>query len=340
MPSPLSAQDHLVHEILDKGLCSACGACLDLCPYFTFFEGQVIATDRCSLPEGRCRRFCPQIPPEMPWEKPDLGPVREKWMVRAATKGVRTKGQYGGTVSALILLALELGWIGGAILTKSRKTGEPEGRICRTRSEVLACAGSKFTGSGTLKALNQALREGEGSLALVGVPCQIQALRRMEDYQEEQSWPSNPVALAIGLFCTWSLPYRAFQALLRENNITASIIKCDIPPPPAEKFTLATKDKMYALPLAPFRSRISKACLRCGDMTAEGADVAVGAAEGYATWNTLIIRSEQGLELFKEARKAQVLEVKPLPEENWSHLQEAARVKKQRAAEKRKEGHG
>jgi coenzyme F420-reducing hydrogenase beta subunit len=66
-------------------------------------------------------------------------------------------------------------------------------------------------------------------------------------------------------------------------------------------------------------------------MTAELADVSVGAAEGVDGWNTLIIRSEAGKELVDAAVASRALETAALPQENLEHLEEAALNKKKRA---------
>ena len=130
----VSAQEKLINKVLDQDLCSACGACVGLCPYFTFFQGRVVVQDRCNLAEGRCGAFCPQLNPG-DWLKQDgSGPIQEQWMTRAQTRSLQRKGQYGGTVTTLILLALEMGWIQGALLTGTGKCGEPAGRVCRTRA--------------------------------------------------------------------------------------------------------------------------------------------------------------------------------------------------------------
>jgi coenzyme F420-reducing hydrogenase beta subunit len=69
-------------------------------------------------------------------------------------------------------------------------------------------------------------------------------------------------------------------------------------------------------------------------MTAEFADISVGAAEGVAGWNTLIIRSDAGRELVEAAQAKGVIETKPLPEQNLAHLKEASLNKKKRGLKK------
>lgn len=332
-----SVQDNLINKVLDQDLCSACGACVGLCPYFTFFQGRVVVLDRCSLAEGRCGAFCPQLN-SGDWVKQEgLGPIQEQWMTRAQTRSLQRKGQYGGTVTTLILLALEMGWIQGALLTGIGRGGEPEGRVCRTRAEVLACAGSKYTGAGTLSALNPAIEANEGSLGAVGLPCQITALSNRENYFTRKEGLLPDVKLKIGLFCTWSLPLKKLQGKLREQGIHDPVVKYDIPPPPAEEFQVFTRKKTYTLPLTEIRPLVPRGCLDCGDMTAEGADISVGSAEGVPGWNTVLIRSEKGWQLFKEAQIKNLLEIKALPEKNEVHLRTAAGLKKSRARALREE---
>jgi coenzyme F420 hydrogenase subunit beta len=333
----VSAQDRLITKVLDRDLCSACGACVGLCPYFTFFQGRVVVADRCSLAEGRCGAFCPQLHPGEWVKQEGLGPIQEQWMARAQTRSLQRKGQYGGTVTTLIQLALEMGWIQGALLTGTGKVGEPEGRICRTRAEVLACAGSKYTGAGTLSALQPALDANEGPLGAVGLPCQITALNNIQGCPSWEGKPLPGVKLKIGLFCTWSLPLKKMQIKLREQGIHDPVVKYDIPPPPAEEFQVFTRKKTYTFPLTEIRPLVPRGCLACGDMTAEGADIAVGSAEGVPGWNTVLIRTEKGRQLFREAQYKNMLEVKPLPEKNEVHLRTAAGLKKSRARALREE---
>jgi coenzyme F420 hydrogenase subunit beta len=326
-----TTQEQLIREVLAKDLCSACGACVGLCPYFTFFQGRVVVLDQCSLNGGRCGQFCPHLRPNAALKAEGPGRVLERWMTRAQTPGLRKKGQYGGTVTALILLALELDRIQDAVLTGARKNGEPEGRVCRTRAEVLECAGSKYSGAGTLSVLHASLEAGGGLQGVVGTPCQVTAVDNIRLFRSEQGLPADTVALKIGLFCTWSLPYGQLRKTLLEKGITEPILKYDIPPPPAEEFLVFTRKRQISIPLAELRPLIPKGCLACGDMTAESADIAVGSAEGVPGWNTVLIRTERGMAFFREARSKNVLQVKPLPDENWEHLGTAVANKKKRA---------
>jgi len=50
----------LQKEVLNKGLCSACGACVNLYPYIDMVAGRAVMIEPCSLSEGKCYEFCPR----------------------------------------------------------------------------------------------------------------------------------------------------------------------------------------------------------------------------------------------------------------------------------------
>jgi len=112
------------------------------------------------------------------------------------------------------------------------------------------------------------------------------------------------------------------------------IVKFDIPPPPANLFQVFTNSDRIDISLDDVRPFVKPTCDVCIDLTAEFADISVGAAEGVAGWNTLIVRSDAGSELVEAARAKGVIETDPLPEQNLAHLKEASLAKKKRGLEK------
>ena len=139
------------------------------------------------------------------------------------------------------------------------------------------------------------------------------------------------LSLVIGLFCTWALDYGDFTRFLAEKTPLDRITKLDIPPPPANVFQVTSGSASLSIPLDEVRRFIRPSCNVCLDMTAEFADVSVGAAEGIEGWNTVIVRSERGREFVEAARAAGVIEADALPDENLNHLKGASLGKRRRA---------
>ena len=325
-------QCELVKKVIQQGLCVNCGACVGMCPYFDYFDGKVVVLDQCRLETGRCIQICPRIASDTSSLKgnEDIGSFETLLIARGTDSGIKESAQYGGTVSALLVYALEKGIIDSALLTDRGNGVSPSGAIATSKSHVLDCSGSRFTASGGLATLNRALKKGAGSIAVVGLPCQMEALTRMRQVMPDGEEWSERISLKIGLFCTWALDYRKIRAFLENAGISGPVEKCDIPPPPANSFRIKTKDIWEDIPLDQLRPFILKGCTHCEDMTAEEADLSVGMVEGMDGWNTVIVRTKSGAALIENAAREGAIEVGPLAEDNLEHLKEAARNKRMR----------
>ena len=327
-------QAALAAEVIDRGLCAVCGACVGLCPYFVHQEGRVILGDPCTLDKGLCYDFCPMAGARGEFSG-DLGQVKKIFIARAVRSEFRKRAQYGGVVSALVYLALKEGLVREAVLTSGHPEDAPYGVRVRSKAEVLAAAGSRYSASGAVAALNEALAEPDSHpLALVGTPCQIKAAAAMRRARTgDVSFRPRRIKLLIGLFCTWALDWRRLSAYLRFMLFGERAFRYDIPPPPARVFMVYTGDGIKAFPLDEIRPMSLKACGFCDDMTSTQADLSVGSVEGLDGWNTVIVRTAAGARLTKLAREKGLLKIDKLPQADLEHLKEAAGLKKERSLE-------
>lgn len=338
----------LQEEVLARGLCVSCGACVGLCPYVAHHRGRIVWVFPCTLEQGRCHAFCPKTDVDLDalsrewwgrgYQEDPLGEVREIWATRAGSRLPSGNFQAGGTVSALTAYALSAGWIRAAVLTQ-RQGVEGSPRVVRRWEEVMECSGVTYAVSPTLLGVHRALGEGEIPLGVVGTPCQVMGLGRMRISPLDEGRVSGGVRLVIGLFCTWALEERGLSRLLGEVGELGGIQRMDLPPPPSEILEVETPEGKHLFPLSRVRPLIPRGCLFCPDMTAQWADLSAGVMEGEPGWNTLIVRSHEGQRLLEEATKEGWLERRPPSPEKLEHLREAARNKRRRALLRaRKEG--
>ncbi len=338
----ISGSNELVEQILKNDLCVACGACVGLCPYFKVYRGKVAMTFPCDLTQGRCYAYCPKTEVDYdnlsqtfygkPYQGSALGEYRRIAASRAGDKMISGPFQNGGTVSALMTLALKTGMIDAAVLTDSDGL-IPVPRLITKEEEVVQCASAKYVASPTLSCVNKGVEEGYDRIGVVGTPCQMTAVAQMKCNLLDKADFKDPIAFTVGLFCTWALDFRTFVDFLSDRLDLSTICSMDIPPPPAEVLIVKTADKDIEIPLSDIRPLVLKGCSVCPDMTAEWADVSVGAYEGKPGWNTLIIRSEKGEVMVDEAVKEGFLIVDELPALNLAHLIQGADGKKRRARE-------
>ncbi|MEW6424654.1 MAG: Coenzyme F420 hydrogenase/dehydrogenase, beta subunit C-terminal domain [Bacillota bacterium] len=326
-------------RVQDRNMCTACGACAGLCPYIYTVREKVAVIYPCGRTGGSCYRVCPRTPTDLgeldrqvfgaPRTDHVLGEHSAIYFSRAQDKEINARAQYGGTVTALLAFLLKQERIEAALLARGNGAVPPEPFVAATLEDLLAGAGSKYSACPTLSVLPQAVREERRRLAVVGRPCQVTALRKMQ--AQEQQLPHLPAAglaiFVIGLFCFWALTPE-FYTFLAEKAGSEEIRKVDIPVE-GLKLTLVGGQELL-FPVDEVRPFIRPACPDCFDPTAELADVSVGSTEYDPAWNTLLVRTPAGKALVEEARAAGVIALKPYPEERLPLLRRAAFNKKLR----------
>lgn len=330
-------QTRLINEVINNGLCVRCGACAGFCPYFDYIDGKIIPLAPCCSDTARCFQVCPVLVHDEKNKSGEsgIGDYRKIFAAKSTDPEILSRAQYGGVVSTLMIYALEKGEIKAAVLTSRGNGSSPAGFLAESRGDILRCSGSEYTGSGSLSALNRALTAGKDMLGIVGLPCQMEAVRRMGMEESSGENLSNTISLKIALFCTWALDYRTFDDFLAKTTVGGKIIKYDIPPPPSEKFVVQTLKGEMEYPLSDIRPFIQQGCLLCEDMTGETSDLSVGTLEGSNSWNTLIVRTQRGEDFLAGAVKQGLLEVADFPNENFDHLMEASENKRNRGRKRR-----
>ncbi len=343
MNTDIKGPQELDREVIKADLCTLCGACVGLCPYFRAYQGRVVVMDNCNLSQGRCYSFCPRTPSDLeavnlsffglPYPGNALGTYRQVVMAKSLDKNTLAKGQYGGVTSALGAMALKRKMIDGLVLTRRGKDLHSSGALAVNKKQVLACAGSNYVASPTLAAFNREIQGPCPKIGAVGIPCQVLALAKMRINPLENKNHIEKLGLVIGLFCTWALSYKETAHFLKQEYPLGQIAKMDIPPPPANVFQLQGVKGLKSISLDIIRKFVRPSCSFCLDLTAEFSDISAGAVEGVPGWNTLIIRTARGQELLEEARRAGALEIAEIPRANLQHLKEASLLKKKRALE-------
>jgi coenzyme F420 hydrogenase subunit beta len=342
--SDIYGLDELHERVLDRGMCAACGACVGRCPYLTAFRGKTVVLDQCTVEKGRCFAYCPmtffdsEAASEFvfgkPYDQTGLGQVVEAMTSRAKDPAIVAAGQGGGTVTALMVTALEERLIDAAVLTTvSDAEGYPHGKVAVTAEEIRSCAGSKFTGAHSLVGLREALDSGYRRIGVVGLPCQVRSLRKMAIYDLKSENLRERIGLVIGLFCNWAFSSPDFVSFLSHRFAGKEVKKFHIPPPPANRLEVETETGIEHVSLDDLRPLTQAACQNCNDMTSEFADVSVGMYEGRPGWNTLITRTELGKMIVGRAMAGERVETDAFPEANLAHLRGASLNKKKRVSE-------
>jgi len=310
---------------IDVRVCTRCGACVSVCPIDVIgANGQAVFLQGHCIECGLCYRLCSGR--EMDFQAlseahlgfrphdPLLGYYRQLQVAQATSREIREGAASGGVVTALLVHLLQTEQIRGVlgVTMDRRKPWKCRAALLTTPEEVRAATQSKYSVV-TLDALLRTARRKPGPLALVGLPCHVHGLRRLQriaSYREK-------FPLLIGLFCGFNLEPAATKHLISkagfDKDQVAQLQYRGGPWPggliidthDGERHAIAKDAYGYVnLMYAPRR------CLTCPDLTNELADLSVGDTwlEEYAGgWSTVISRSALGAELLADAAQAGVL---------------------------------
>jgi len=325
------SQSKLKKDVLEQSLCTGCGACVGLCPYQVVHQDRTVQLFDCDLADGKCYAFCPRTPADLELIReslfkaddltPEIGAVKGYYLSRAADPGLRALAQHGGTVTALLEVAMAHGLINSAIVSSRNDEGEQEGRQVENPSQLRDYAKSKFTVSPTVAAFHRLMDDGVKKVGVVATPCQALALAKMKTAKIPGYQKAETLKLVIGLFCGWALALERFGGLLKKYRLSMG----------------ETREGVTSVPLAEADACARTACRYCIDSTAEFADLSVGAArygggcDEMRGWNQIIVRSERGRQLLELAVAGGALEIREAPMSSLQNLKNAAADKKRKA---------
>jgi coenzyme F420 hydrogenase subunit beta len=312
---------------IDPQVCTFCGACVSICPRGAiavgeeevYLQGECIS---CSL----CYRFCPgremdfdassRTYLDSPSQDPLLGYYRFLGVGRANSEEIRQRGASGGVVTALLTHLLEQESIKGvvAVAMNEERPWQCQASLLTTSQGVKRAAQSKYS-LVSLDALLRKARTEEGPFAVVGLPCHVHGLRRLQRLGSfREKFP-----LVIGLFCGFNLRPLATEHLIRKLGFEKEEVAHleyrggDWP----GGFRVLGRDSRKGFIPKNWYNYVNlmylpRRCLACPDLTNELADISVGDIwlEKYkGGWSTVIGRSSHGEDVLREAALKGVITV-------------------------------
>ena len=314
----------LIRKVHEPGICGQCGGCVSFC-----YAGDLIAIEM--SPEGKphylneenclqcgiCFLICPQInildeeiQELFDWEPP-LGSYKHMVCAKTTSQDIMEVCSDCGVVTSILVYLLEHKLIDGAIVSISEG---PFGRrpiVADTKEKIISAAGSRFIGKSNIEELGNfttysqtmfALRDIKNldmlKIAVVGTPCQIHTIRKM---QYLGVMPAHVVKYAIGLFCLENFSFSSDKLAEVEETLGVKIDdikKINL----KEDFIITTKDgEVKHIPLSELEKVARPACFACTDYANDFADISVGGVGSPEGYSTTIIRNETGQKIFSAA---------------------------------------
>jgi coenzyme F420 hydrogenase subunit beta len=243
-------------------------------------------------------------------EEPD-GVSKDIVLARATDPVLAEVGQDGGLVSAILVYALEHDLIDAALVSYLEGDGTTWKAIpgvARTREDVIASAGSRYTYSANTLAYNDAVESGAERIALVGMSCQSSVPPVMK--QRKAGKVARRLSLNIGLLCSKTFDDAIFEELfeakygLKKSEMRKMNIK--------GVFQIWMQNGDYhEIPLKECHAWTREGCNFCPDFAAEHADISTGGIGAFNDWTLTIVRTDVGRELMDAMIRDGWLTIRP-----------------------------
>ncbi|HUL37267.1 MAG TPA: Coenzyme F420 hydrogenase/dehydrogenase, beta subunit C-terminal domain [Thermodesulfobacteriota bacterium] len=315
-------------EVQQLNFCGKCGGCVAFCSASNLGALEVgpdgmpvFADEEKCLKCGICYMICPNIhdldeelKKKTEWEPP-VGPVKDLVSAQTTNPTVGQKCTDGGVVTSLLLYLMDNHMIDGALVSRSDGPFHRGPMLATSGKEIISASGSHYDESFSIVKLGfdystyspampelKSLRRGViDRVAMVGTPCQIHTVRKM---QVLGILPSEVIKYSFGLFCMENFSFNDVQMMDLEKRYgfdLAHVKKVNV----KEDFFIYLEDGgVIHIPFEEIDSIARPACLVCSDFSAEFSDISFGGLGSPEGYTTVLVRSEKGKMVYRGALKA------------------------------------
>jgi coenzyme F420 hydrogenase subunit beta len=275
-----------------KELCSECGLCdtyyihyvKDACAFLNQQIGdlEVVA-------HGRSRNL----------DNPDDWYFGVSQEMMAARKTEPIPGaQWTGIVSTIAIEMLNRGLVEGVVCVQNTKEDrfQPMPVIARTPAEILAARVNKPTLSPNLSILEQVEKSGMKRLLVIGVGCQIQALRAVEKQLGLEK------LYVLGTPCVDNVTRAGLQKFLDTTSRSPSTVvhyefMQDFQVHFKHEDGSSEKVPFFGLNTKELKDVFAPSCMSCFDYVNSLADLVVGYMGAPFGWQWIVVRNDTGKEM-------------------------------------------
>jgi coenzyme F420 hydrogenase subunit beta len=328
MSADIKSFQDLITEVQRAGFCGKCGGCISFCSADNLGALTVdqdgmpcFADEEKCLRCGICYMICPntrdldeELKKRTKWEAP-IGSVIDLASAQTTNPMVGERCTDGGVVTSLLLYLLDNHMIDAALVSRSDGPFHRAPLLATTGEEIISAAGSHYDESFHIGELGsyystyspamyelKRLREGfMNRVAMVGTPCQIHTVRKM---QVLKIIPSDVIKYYFGLFCMENFSFNDLQMgpLSKKYGFDLTqVVKVNV----KEDFFVYLEDgRVIHIPFEDIDSIARPACLVCPDFSAEYSDISFGGLGSPEGYTTVLIRSEKGKWVYREALSA------------------------------------
>jgi len=322
----------MITKVVKSGLCTFCGSCYGVCetdavklrrtPSNFQFSVDEEACTKCGL----CKEVCPGLGVDYNslskflfgkgFGGDYLGHFKRIGVAFSQDKKIRVRASSGGFITTLLKNSLQKNLIDAALVTGFGDDPlVPEVYFARTAREIENALGSKYCPVPLNAFLKQVRKEGFRRIAVVGLPCHIHGIRKI---QMADPYFREVIKICIGLFCGQTVNFSGTEKVLKIFGVDPkSVRKLEYRGGgwPGYLRVLEEGGKETRVPYFEYFKFfnwgffVPPRCFLCPDNLNDFADIAVGDAwlpnvleKDRQGTNLVIIRTGRGEHFFDEAK--------------------------------------
>jgi coenzyme F420 hydrogenase subunit beta len=313
-----------VSIVFDSGVCCHCGWCSSVCPV----NAIEVTADTLEIDEeicmkcGLCFTVCPRsfsidqayqsikkIDKSLTYSE-KIGGYVNAYTASTTKDEIKKVCQDGGIVTSILEYLLENKLVDAVIAVQhSNDLWRPEPVIVENVKDLYKTGGTKYANAPSLTIIDKAKKYDK--LAVVGVPCMMKAIEKGSLFPSGLPFFKN-IKYKIGLFCMESFSYVDIIKLTKDkfDQDINELTKMNID---KGKFIINLKSgEEMAVDLKEVKSYARNNCHYCEDLTSDYADISVGSIGSQGGYSSVITRSKEGDEIFKEVADAGLIEYQSL----------------------------
>jgi coenzyme F420 hydrogenase subunit beta len=279
----------------------------------------------------------------------ELGTWRSAWAAHSTSSEILEYASSGGVMTAIAHFLIAEKEIDGVVVTGMEYGSHgprPKAFIARNLQELCSAQGSKYCPSPSLLAISDAT-SAKGRFAFIGTPCQIAALRMM---QERSQRLREKFPFVLGSFCGGFRDLRETDALIKREGFAPGDVVEFRYRGGGQPGSMIIRDKKGITAERPYPQYSRRTgfvkhrrCRMCIDATAELADFSCGDAwlprflKSEEPWSIVMARSLKAAEIIKVMRQRNLLATGDISEDEIKKSQyDNLNSKKTRQAARRR----
>jgi coenzyme F420-reducing hydrogenase beta subunit len=270
--------------------CIGCGACALICPTNSVMHRRNIYPLTSADIKEMEGKFLTGIVDN------DLGVISQMFAGKSCIEG-----QDGGIATSILCQGIETGRLDAAVVAQKNDGNGAKADLADEIGVIMRARGTKYVRVSVIGPLIAALQKGKRKVAVVGTPCQVRAVRKMQKqgYFDER-YPDAEIYI-IGLFCYESFDYSSLKSHIKtllginiDNADKLQIVK--------GKFIVYSGGREHSCHVREFSDDVRAGCGFCDDLTGRLADISIGSIGSPNGYSTVIVRSEKGMKLLNDVQ--------------------------------------